>query len=72
MNLLERVRACLLNARLAGSFYVRREGDAIRLDLRWRTYATLIVDALKAGGFTYVKTEERGVILISEAAKDGA
>jgi hypothetical protein len=34
VELLEQVRACLLNARLAGSFYLRREGSAVRLDLR--------------------------------------
>lgn len=72
MELLEQVRACLLNARLAGSFYLRRDGSAVRLDLRRKESAAAILDALRGGNFGIAKTDERGVLMISAPAKDGA
>ena len=65
MELLERVRACLLNARLGGSFLLRREGDAIRLDLVWKGSANAIVAALQAQSFTLTRTAEKGALLIT-------
>lgn len=65
MELLERVRACLLNARLDGSFLIRREGSEIRLDLCWESYGRDILAALDAGGFAYRRTDKRGVLLIT-------
>jgi hypothetical protein len=72
VDLLEHVRVCLLNARLTGSFYLRREGSAVRLDLRRKESAAAILDALRGGNFGIAKTDERGVLMISAPAKDGA
>ncbi len=54
---LEAVRATLLNARLDGSFSVRRVEGGIRVDLRWESYARDVAEALRAAGFTVEKIE---------------
>lgn len=71
-ELLEQVRSALLNARLQGAFFLRREGEAVRLDLRRKEAGGEIVAALKARSFGMARTDEKGVLLISAPPPDKA
>ena len=62
-ELLEQVRAVLLNARLDGAFFVRRVEGGIRVDLRWPSYARDITEALNRAGFAVEKIEEGAALV---------